>query len=240
MIKKALLNLRMYGAIDALEALGRIDEKEAFATALLEAELDYREQKKTANRLRVAMFPVDKNWEEIDKSLNPNIDFNAVKMLGNGDFVCKRENVCLVGHQGTGKSHSMIALGKELCRNGFSVKFCTAQSLITSLVEAQDSNKLGKMMKALLKPSALFIDEMGFLPFTERGANLLFEIFANRYERGSIIVSTNLSFDKWVNLFKSVEMTAALLDRFTHNIHVFVYAGQSVRTLKSTGQQKMQ
>lgn len=231
MLKETLLSLRMYGALQALESFSRIEGREAYITALLEAEIKYREQKKTDTRMKYASFPSDKEWNEIDKSLNPEINFDAVKALGDGDFVQKKENVCIVGHQGTGKSHSLVSLGRELCRQGISVKFYTAQGLVRELEEAHDSHKLSKKMRALIKPKVLIIDEMGFVPFTERGANLLFEVFSNRYEKGSIAVSTNLSFDKWVSLFKSVELTAALLDRFTHKAQIFVYRGESVRLL---------
>lgn len=231
MLKDTLLTLRMFGSLQALESFSRIEEKEAYVTALLKAELEYREQKKTDRRLNLASFPTDKEWTEIDKTLNPTINFDAVRALGNGDFVHKKENVCLVGHQGTGKSHSLVALGRELCRHGVSVKFYTAQGLVRSLEEAQDNHKLSKAIKALLKPAVLIIDELGFIPFTERGANLLFEVFSSRYEKGSIAVSTNLSFDKWVTLFKSVELTAALIDRFSQNARIFVYKGESVRLM---------
>ncbi|MES2198849.1 MAG: IS21-like element helper ATPase IstB [Chlamydiota bacterium] len=231
MLKETLLSLRMFGALQAIESFSRIDEKEAYITALLQAELKYREQKKADTRMKYASFPTDKEWTEIDASLNPEINFDAVKALGNGDFVQKKENICLIGRQGTGKSHSLVALGRDLCRQGISVKFYTAQSLVTDLEEAHDSHKLSKKMRALLRPKVLIIDEMGFVPFTEKGANLLFEVFSSRYEKGSIVVSTNLSFDKWVSLFKSVELTAALLDRFTHKAQVFVYRGESVRLL---------
>lgn len=236
MLNEQLLLLKMYGAINAMEALSGIKERDDYAFALLRAELEYREQKKADNTLKRASFSSDKEWHEIDKSLNPNIDFDEVKALGNGDFIRRKENICILGQQGTGKSHSLVALGRELCRKGFSVKFYTAQALVRILQEAQDSHKLGKMMRSLQKPSLLIIDELGFVPFTESGASLLFEVFSNRYEKGSIAVSSNLSFDKWGTLFKSVELTAALLDRFTHNVHTFVYKGQSVRLLKSKKQ----
>ena len=232
MIKEYLLSLRMHGALDALEVISRIKDKEEYVLALLKAEQEHREQKKMAVRVSSATFPSDKEWNEIDPSLNPKIEFSKVKAHGDGEFVRKKENLCIMGNQGTGKSHSLVALGRALCRQGFSVKFCTAHSLVTSLEEAQEGHKLSKLMKALLKPSLLIVDELGFIPFTPRGGRLLFDVFASRYERGSIAVSTNLSFDKWIELFQSQELTAALVDRFTQNAHLYVYLGQSIRLLK--------
>jgi DNA replication protein DnaC len=232
MIKEYLLLLRMHGALDALEGISQIQEKEAYVLALLKAEQEYRELKKMSTRLTAASFPSDKEWDEIDPSLNPKIDFAKVKALGNGEFIRRKENLCLMGKQGTGKSHSLVALGRQLCRQGYSVKFCTAHSLVTGLEEAKEAHKLSKLMKALQKPSLLIIDELGFIPFTSKGANLLFNVFTSRYEIGSIAVSTNLSFDKWIDLFQSPELTAALVDRFTQNAHLFVYAGQSIRLMK--------
>lgn len=232
MIKEYLLSLRMHGALDALEGISRIQEKEEYALALLKAEQEYREQKKMSVRLTSAAFPSDKEWDEIDPALNPKIEFSKVKALGDGEFVRKKENLCLMGKQGTGKSHSLVALGRQLCRRGHTVKFCTAHSLVTSLEEAQGEHKLSKLMKTLLKPSLLIIDELGYIPFTPTGGRLLFDVFASRYERGSIAVTTNLSFDKWIELFESPELTAALVDRFTQNAHLFVYTGQSIRLLK--------
>ena len=231
MLKDLLLSLRMYGAVEALNTgiLSSIERKEEYVQKILEVEWQYRERKQEARRLKAAVFPSDKDWNEIDKTINPEIDFEAVKALNDGEFILKKENLCIVGHQGTGKTLSLIALGRDLCRKGFSVKFCTAHDLVASLEEAQDESRLSKLISSLLKPSLLIIDELGFVPFTKKGANLLFEVFAKRYERGSIAVSTNLAFDKWSTLFRSMEMTAALLDRFTHRAHIFVYKGDSAR-----------
>lgn len=237
MVTEILRSLRMFGALGALESFSRIVEKEAYMKAILQAEVEYRERKKVDKYLKSALFPTDKEWDEIDKNLNSEIDFDAVKALGNGDFVKKKENICLLGQLGTGKSHCLVALGRELCRLGVSVKFYTAHSLATSLEEAQDSHKLHKLMKSLMKPALLIIDGLGIIPFTEKGANLLFEVFANRYEKGSIAIGTSLTFDKWVNLFKNAELTTALLDLFIHNARIFVYKGQSVRLMAA--QQRM-
>ena len=234
MLKNILTDLRMRGALATYESLQKIEGKYEFAMALLQAEYDYKQQLLIERRLKRATFSIDKEWHEIDPSLNPNIDFRKVQSFGNGEFVDKKENLCLVGKQGTGKSHSLIALGRQLCLSGYSVKFYTACGLVNALEEAKTQNKLIKFMKTVIEPSLLCIDELGFVPFTENGARLLFDVFATRYERGSIAVSTNLSFDKWAQVFGSVELTAALIDRFTHRSHTVVYNGKSVRFQQAT------
>jgi DNA replication protein DnaC len=179
--------------------------------------------------LSQAKFPVEKEWVELDRSLNPSIDFEGIERLFDAEFIRQRRNVCFIGTQGTGKTHSLIALGRELCRKGHTVRFYTACELVNVLEEAKRDLLLTKVMKSLLKPKLLIIDELGFVPFSDNGARLLFDVFASRYERGSTAVSTNLSFDKWVEVFGSVELTAALIDRFCHRAEIFAFEGESVR-----------
>jgi DNA replication protein DnaC len=229
MLRKILAELKMKGALQAMENVCKIEGKEEFTLALLQAECDYRHQRALERRLNTAKFPTNKGWDEIDPKLNPKINFKEVQGLGSCEFITKKENLCLMGQQGTGKSHSLIALGRQACDRGFSVKFYTACALVNALEESREQHKLSKLMQDLVKPSLLVIDELGFVPFSERGASLLFDVFASRYERGSIAVSTNLSFDKWVQIFGSIELTAALVDRFTHRAHIHVYEGESVR-----------
>lgn len=229
MIKDLLTTLKMPGALEALPDLGKIKDKEQFLIGLLQAEKNAREQKATKRRLCQARFPIEKEWADIDPDLNPTIDFASVRHLCTGDFISNRQNLCLMGHQGTGKTHSLIALGRQLCRKGISTKFYTACELVTLLEEAKANHGLSRLMKALSKPQLLLIDELGFVPFSDNGARLLFDVFATRYEKGSIGVSTNLSFDKWIEVFASVELTAALVDRFSHKCLIFKYTGQSVR-----------
>jgi DNA replication protein DnaC len=238
MLKNILADLRMKGALAAYESLQKIEGKNEFAIALLQAEYDYKQQLLRERRLKKATFSIDKEWHEIDPSLNPKIDFKKVQLFGNGEFVKNKENLCLVGKQGTGKSHCLIALGRELCLNGYSVKFYTACGLVNALEEAKVQNKLIKFMKTVVEPSLLCIDELGFIPFTENGSRLLFDVFTSRYEKGSIAVSTNLTFDKWAQVFGSVELTAALIDRFTHKSHTVVYDGESVRLRQATQNRK--
>ena len=231
MIKELLTSLRMTGSLEILNHIDHLKERNQFLIALLKAEVEHRELRSNKRRLSQAKFPTEKEWRDIDSTLNPSIDFSKIENLSNGLFIQKKENLCLMGQQGTGKTHSLTALGRELCRKGKSVKFYTASSLVNLLEEAKASHTLTKMMQSVGKPELLIIDELGFVPFSESGARLLFDVFASRYEKGSIAVSTNLSFDKWVQVFGTPELTAALVDRFTHNCLTFSYQGKSVRFL---------
>lgn len=231
MIKELLSSLRMTGALEVVDHLDDLKERDQFLVALLKAEIEHREQGANKRRLSQAKFPTEKEWRDIDQSLNPSIDFSKIENLNNGLFLQKKENICLMGQQGTGKTHSLISLGRDLCRRGKNVKFYTACNLVNLLEEAKARHVLTKMMQTLAKPQLLIIDELGFVPFSENGARLLFDVFASRYEKGSIAVSTNLAFDKWVQVFGTPELTAALIDRFTHRCLIFKYQGKSVRFL---------
>ena len=231
MNKDLLASLKMKGALEAIDHLDDIKDRDQFLTALLKAEIEHKKQRGNKRRLSQAKFPTEKEWRDIDRSLNPSIDFSKAESLSDGLFIQNKENICLMGQQGTGKTHSLISLGRELCRKGKSVKFYTACSLVNLLEEAKAGHKLAKVMETLVKPQLLIIDELGFVPFSENGARLLFDVFASRYEKGSIGVSTNLTFDKWVQVFGTPELTAALIDRFTHKCFILNYQGKSVRFL---------
>lgn len=234
MLIKLLEELKMQGAISCFNKMSQtILDKEQLMIQLLEAELGHRKDCAMKRRLRQAKFPVEKEWVEINPALNPKIDFKRIYKHFDGEFVKKRRNLCLIGMQGTGKTHCLISLSRELCRRGKTVRFYTACKLVNVLEEAKKELTLTKLMKSLLKPKLLIIDELGFIPFSENGARLLFEVFASRYEIGSIAVSTNLSFDKWVQVFGSVELTAALVDRFSHRAEIIPFDGQSVRLFQT-------
>ena len=197
MIKNLLEALKMKGALEALDRLERITERDSFVIALLQAAHEDRKMRANKRRLAQAKFPIDKEWSDIDSSLNPKIRFRDVQTLADSDFVAKRENLCLMGQQGTGKTHSLIALGRDLCRRGISTQFYTACELVNILEEAKAQCCLIKIMQKLMKPALLIIDELGFVPFSENGARLPFDVCSCRYERGAISVSANLFCDKW-------------------------------------------
>lgn len=234
MIEEFLCKLKMYGAI---EYYNRPDSdsisKEDLLTGLLKAELERRSANALSRRLRGANFPFDREWEEIDYKKNPKIDFKKIKVHSNGKFVHEKKNLCFIGSPGLGKTHSLVSIGKDLCRQGITVKSYSACDLVIMLEEAKASNELSKVMKKIMTPQLLIIDELGFVPFSDNGARLLFDVFSKRYESGSIAVSTNLSFQKWPQIFGSMELTQALIDRFTHRCDIFTFDGDSVRLADS-------
>lgn len=231
MIKDLLTSLKMKGSLQVLGDIDHLKERDQFLIALLKAEMEDRDTRANKRRLAQAKLPTDKEWRDIDPNINPDIEFSKVEKLGNGLFIQNRENLCLMGQQGTGKTHSLTALARDLCRRGFTTRFYTASALVNLLEEAKANHTLTKVMQSLLRPNLLLIDELGFVPFSENGARLLFDVFASRYEKGSIAVSTNLSFEKWVEVFGTPELTAALVDRFTHKCTTITYQGTSVRFL---------
>ncbi|MDP7105360.1 MAG: ATP-binding protein, partial [SAR202 cluster bacterium] len=142
-------------------------------------------------------------------------------------------NVIAAGNSGTGKTHVALGLGLAACQKGLSVGFTTAAALVHELIEARDERRLLNMQKRLANLKLLIIDELGFVPLSKTGAELLFEVFSQRYERGSTMVTTNLPFDEWTEVFGSERLTGALLDRLTHHVHILEMNGESYRLRQS-------
>ena len=149
--------------------------------------------------------------------------------LARCEFIQQRENVIAVGNSGTGKTHVALGLGLAACQQGLSVGFTTAASLVHELMEARDERRLLNLQRQLSRLGLLIIDELGFVPLSKTGAELLFEVFSQRYERGSTLVTTNLPFDEWTGAFGSERLTGALLDRLTHHVHILEMNGDSYR-----------
>jgi DNA replication protein DnaC len=234
MIKQLLIDLKLLGALEYYNENSESNVTlEKLLQGMLENEKNQRTRKSQIRRVLSAHFPYVREWEQIDEDKNNEIPFNKLKLYSNGDFVKSKSNLCLVGAPGLGKTHSLVAIGRDLCRQGFNVKFFTACDLVNQLEEAKKKLELTKFMDKILAPQLLIIDELGFVPFTENGARLLFDVFSKRYERGSIAVSTNLAFNKWPEIFGSIELTTALIDRFTHNCEIYTYRGQSIRFKQS-------
>jgi DNA replication protein DnaC len=229
-MREELLKLKMNGALDVLEDLcKRKMDNLSFGKSLLEAEIIVRQEQAGKRKIKSAKFSYEREWQQINAKMNPDIPFAEIKKLSNGDFFKSRKNICFIGKTGLGKTHSLISIGRDLCRNEKDVLFFTAATLVTKLEESKSENKLSRLMEKLKRADLLIIDELGFVPFSDNGARLLFDVFTTRYQVGPIAISTNLSFEKWTQVFGSVELTAALIDRFTHNCEIFVFKGDSVR-----------
>jgi DNA replication protein DnaC len=204
-----------------------------FLLELSELELIEREKRGTERRIREAGFPVYKTLEGFDFLAIPSLNKQLVLELARGEYLSKRENVLAVGNSGTGKTHLALALGLAACHEGNKVKFFTAAGLVTALTEARDDKALLRFTKQLTRKDLVIVDEFGYVPFSKTGAELLFEFFAERYERGSVMVTTNLPFDQWTEVLGSERLTGALLDRLTHRVHILEMNGESYRFRES-------
>jgi DNA replication protein DnaC len=205
---------------------------EEFLRELLETELRSREQRTAARRLKEARFPDVKTLDQIDWEAMEGVSRQTVLELSSCAFIEKAGDVILAGPIGTGKTHLAIALGVEAARRRFGVVFTRASDLVRDLLEARDARVLGRLHKRLLKASLLIVDELGFVPFDRAGGEALFNLLSERYERRSTIVTSNLAFSEWVQVFGDEKLTTALLDRLAHHAHILTTKGTSYRTQK--------
>jgi DNA replication protein DnaC len=225
--------LRQSFADIAREARGTGETLEAYLAACLLAEIDSRRAHRLESRIKQARFPQKKTLEEFDFTLVPSLSREMVLALAAGEFVRVRENVILLGASGTGKTHIAQALGLSAIYAGARVKFITAVSLAQELLLAQDEHRLPKYLKSWQKVDLVVVDELGYLGLGP-GGPLLFQFFAERYESGSVLVTSNLEFSRWSEVFGDPVLTAALLDRLTHHSHILVFEGESYRFRESS------
>ena len=219
------------------EAADRNLSYPAFLTDLCEQELRQREQNQLARRIKAAQFPWPKTLDEFDFSAVPGLNKVKVLELARGEFVRGHEPVIIVGNPGLGKTHLAIGVARACCQQGYRVAFRTAAALVNDLVAAQQEYRLNKLFKQLRAFDLVVVDELGYLPFSPDRAQLLFQFFGERYDRGSVLVTTNLEFARWNELFGDERMTAALLDRLTFRGHVLVVTGERFRLTASLRRQ---
>jgi DNA replication protein DnaC len=217
----------------AREAAAKNEAYENYLLRLTEAEVTTRSANALSARIRTAGFPVIKDFDTFDFAAIPSLPKQKVLELARGQWVEQHSNCCLIGNAGTGKTHVAIALGLAICRLGQRVRFVTAASLVTQLEEAQQQHRLDRLLSQLDRLDLLIIDELGYLSFSRCGAELLFQVFADRYERRSLLVTSNLAFSDWGSVFQGDRMTAALLDRLTHRCDIFEMNGESYRFRES-------
>jgi len=220
--------LREYASVAEACAKERVDYP-GYLLRLTERELLDRERKAAERRLRDARFPVLKTVDAFDFTAQPGVNEALYRELLRGDYVERRENVLLIGNSGTGKTHLATALGFAACAQGRRVRFSGVTRLVTELLEARESRKLERLMGQLEKLQVLILDELGYVPFTKAGAELLFDVVSRAYERQSLVVTTNLPFENWVEVMGTERLTGALLDRLTHRVHILEANGESYR-----------
>ena len=209
-----------------------------YLVRLTELELIDRERRMVERRIRQARFPAVKSLDSFDFKAIASLNKMLVLELARCEYVERRENIIALGNSGTGKTHIALGLGLAACQKGLSVGFLTAAALVHELMEARDEKRLLRLQKQLAKYHLLIIDELGFVPLSKTGAELLFEVFSQRYERGSILVTSNLPFDEWTEIFGSERLTGALLDRLTHHVHILEMNGESYRLNQSQKRRK--
>lgn len=200
---------------------------------LCELERIERDRRNMERRIRAARFPQTKSLDTFDFKVIPSLNKALVLELARCEWIERRENCIALGPAGTGKTHTALALGLAACQKNYSVLFVTAAALVHELMEARDERRLRLLQKHLAKVDLLIVDELGYVPFTAVGSELLFEVLSRRYEQGATLVTSNLPFDEWTSVFGSERLTGALLDRLTHHVHILEMNGDSYRLATS-------
>jgi len=200
-----------------------------YLLALAEQEVAQRDENQKLRRIKMARFPVIKELADFDFSSVPSLSKQRVLELARGAYLAKPESIILVGNPGLGKTHLATSLALAACQQGHRVRFYNAAGLVNELIQAQDEHQLPKFLATALRHRLIVLDELGFIPFSPIGAQLIFQFCSTLYERVSMIVTTNLRFADWTQIFGDERLTAALLDRLTHRAHILEFVGESYR-----------
>jgi DNA replication protein DnaC len=204
-----------------------------YLTRLSEREMIERDRRKVERRIKAAKFPVVKSLDSFNFAAIPKLNKMQVLELARCEWIERRENVIALGPSGTGKTHVALGLGLAACQKGMSVGFTTAAALVSEMMEARDERRLLRFQKQMAAHQLLIIDELGFVPLSKTGAELLFELISQRYERGATLITSNLPFDEWTETLGSERLTGALLDRITHHVNILEMNGDSYRLAQS-------
>lgn len=204
-----------------------------FLLNLTVVELQARAENRLNRRIRESKFPLLKPLETFDLSAVPELDIRLLRELAGGGYIQEHRNVIFLGRSGTGKTHLATALGIEACKNNFRTRFMTCYGLVNELIETRQERTLQRLLQKFTRYDLLVLDELGYIPFSKEGAELLFQVLAERHEKGSVMITTNLGFADWTQVFGDPVMTAALLDRLTHKAHIVNCTWESYRLKQS-------
>jgi DNA replication protein DnaC len=229
-----LQHYRQVGEDAARQNLGY----DRYLLALAEQEVTQRQLNRQRQRIKTARFPILKELADFDFSAIPQLNKQRVLDLARGEYIPKAEPIILVGNPGLGKTHVGTGLALAACRQGYRVRFYNAAALVNELILAQDQHRLPKFLALALKQNLIVLDELGFIPFSTIGAQLIFQFCSTLHERVALIVTTNLKFADWTQLFGSEPLTAALLDRLTHKAHILEFIGEPFRFRQRLQQDK--
>lgn len=204
-----------------------------FLLDLTSTELQTRSENRLNRRVREAKFPLLKTLESFDFSAVPDLDIRLIRELTECEYIKEHRNVIFLGRSGAGKTHLATALGVEACRNNYRTRFVSCYGLVNELIEARQENELQRLVGRHTRYGLLILDELGYIPFSKEGGELLFQVLAERQEKGSVVITTNLGFADWTQVFGDPVMTAALLDRLTHRAHIINCPWDSYRLKES-------
>ncbi|MDX2481864.1 MAG: IS21-like element helper ATPase IstB [Desulfuromusa sp.] len=209
-----------------------------FLLDLTTTELEAKAESRLTRRVREAKFPLMKTLERFDFATVPDLDIRVIRELTGCEYIKEHRNVIFLGRSGTGKTHLATALGIEACRNNYRTRFVSCYGLVNELIEARQERDLQRLIGRHARYDLLILDELGYIPFSKEGGELLFQVLAERQEKGSVIITTNLGFADWTKVFGDPVMTAALLDRLTHKAHIINCQWDSYRLKESLKRQQ--
>ena len=188
-----------------------------------------REARRRQRRIKEAKLPVVKELSDFEFAAIPSLNAQKIRQLAQGDYIRQRKPVILVGNPGLGKTHIALALAVAACRQNYRVRFYNVAALVSELILAQQEQRLTRLLETVLRHDLIVLDELGFIPFSQSGAQVIFQFCSALYERVALLVTTNLKFGDWTQVFGDERLTLALLDRLTHRAHIIEFVGESYR-----------